>query len=73
MNRSQLAFLRNDDQDPYTALAAASEGELVKLIDALYRNLDTQEPEFEAQLWFDLATEELERRRRPATPDAWVG
>jgi hypothetical protein len=71
MNRSQLAFLRSDVQDPSAALAAASEDELEKLIDALYRNLDTQEPEFEAQLWFDLATEELERRRKTAT-DGWI-
>ncbi|MGX9898811.1 hypothetical protein ACW0JT_01120 [Arthrobacter sp. SA17] len=40
-------------------------------MDALYRNLDTPEPEFGAQVWYELASEELERRKDRKFPDAY--
>lgn len=71
MNRSQLAHFMKHSTDPETTLAAASTEELSIIVDALYRNLDTPTPVFGAQDWYDLATEELERRSAQASPHAY--
>ncbi|WP_240721059.1 hypothetical protein [Pseudarthrobacter sp. NamE2] len=42
-------------------------GALADLLDALYQNLDTPEPEFGAQAWYELAVEES--CRRAVSPD----
>jgi hypothetical protein len=71
MNRSQLAHFMKHSTDPETTLGAASTDELGIIVDALYRNLDTPTPVFGAQDWYDLATEELEKRSGQASPDAY--
>jgi hypothetical protein len=71
MNRPQLVHYINDSRDPSVVLAEATVQELEQLVDALYRNLDTPEPEFGAQVWYELASEELERRSAPTAPDAY--
>jgi hypothetical protein len=71
MNRPQLVHYINDSRDPSVVLAAATVHELEQLVDALYRNLDTPEPEFGAQVWYELASEELERRSAPNAPGAY--
>lgn len=71
MNRPQLVHYINDSRDPGIVLSEATVRELEQLVDALYRNLDTPEPEFGAQVWYELASEELERRKDRKFPDAY--
>jgi len=49
--------------DPGTTVHALSDHALEQLADALYRHLDSPNPTFSAQTWFELATEELQKRR----------
>jgi hypothetical protein len=49
--------------DPATTVHALSDHALEQLTDALYRHLDSPDPIFAAQTWFELATEELQARR----------
>ncbi|KIS29074.1 hypothetical protein TV39_01430 [Arthrobacter sp. SPG23] len=70
MTRQQLALLMNGDADPLLVISAASTSELQALTDALFRDLDTSHPVFGAQVWYDLALEELENRNNGASPQA---
>jgi hypothetical protein len=70
MTRQQLALLMNGDADPLRIISAASTSELQALTDALFRDLDTSHPVFGAQVWYDLALEELENRINGASPEA---
>lgn len=62
--------------DPDTTVRALSDAALELLVDALYRHLDSPEPSFGACTWFELATDELQKRREgaagmhPAAPEA---
>jgi hypothetical protein len=58
--------------DPGTTVIALSDHALEQLTDALYRHLDSPNPSFAAQTWFELATEELQSRRdrQPGPPVA---
>lgn len=62
MRSSQLSQILNDPRGPEEVLATLSAQELANLLDALYQNLDTPEPEFGAQAWYELAVEESARR-----------
>lgn len=62
MRSSQLSQVLNDPRGPEEVLATLSAEELANLLDALYQNLDTPEPEFGAQAWYELAVEESARR-----------
>ena len=70
MTRQQLALLMNGDADPLLVISSASTSELQALTDALFRDLDTSHPVFGAQVWYDLALEELENRNNVASPQA---
>ncbi|CAN7177759.1 hypothetical protein ASF98_04995 [Arthrobacter sp. Leaf337] len=70
MTRQQLALLMNGDADPLLVISSASTSELQALTDALFRDLDTSHPVFGAQVWYDLALEELENRNNGASPQA---
>jgi hypothetical protein len=67
MNTSKLLHYLNDPRDPEEVLPTLTAGELADLLDALYQNLDTPEPEFGAQAWYELGVEES--NRRAASPD----
>jgi hypothetical protein len=71
MNRSQLAHFLRISGDPEATVTAASTEELGIIVDALYRNLDTPNPVLGAQDWYDLAVEDLGRRSKPESPDAY--
>ena len=62
MTPLQLSDLLNDPRGPGMVLPTLSAPELKKLIDALYRNLDTPSPALEAETWYELAVEEDLRR-----------
>ncbi|MFP5368076.1 hypothetical protein D7Z96_17590 [Pseudarthrobacter phenanthrenivorans] len=68
MNSSKLNHYLNDPRGPEEVLPALSGEELTKLLDALYQNLDTPEPEFGAQAWYEMAAEES--CRRAGSPDS---
>jgi len=63
MNHSKLLHYLTDPRGPEEVLPALTAGELVELLDALYQNLDTPEPEFGAQVWYEMGVEETCRRR----------
>ena len=65
MNSSKLLHFLDDPRDPEEVLPTLTAGELADLLDALYQNLDTPEPEFGAQAWYELAVEESCRRAAP--------
>ncbi|WP_458780821.1 hypothetical protein [Arthrobacter sp. D3-16] len=67
MNSSRLLHYINDPRGPEELLPTLPAEELAKLLDALYQNLDTPEPEFGAQAWYEMAVEESSRRS--AAPD----
>ncbi|ELT42647.1 hypothetical protein ACJJV6_10230 [Arthrobacter nitrophenolicus] len=62
MNSSKLSHYLNNPRDPEEVLPTLTANELADLLDALYQNLDTPEPEFGAQAWYDMAVEESCRR-----------
>lgn len=62
MNSSKLRQYLNDPRGPEEVLPTLTAGELVELLDALYQNLDTPEPEFGAQVWYEMGVEESCRR-----------
>lgn len=62
MNRSALIQLLSDPRDPEDVLSSLGAEELGELLDALFQNLDTPEPEFGAQAWYEMAVEESTRR-----------
>ncbi|WP_258804633.1 hypothetical protein [Pseudarthrobacter sp. NS4] len=67
MNSSKLFRYLNHPRDPEEVLPTLTAEELADLLDALFQNLDTPEPEFGAQAWYDLAVEES--CRRAVAPD----
>ncbi|NUT72966.1 hypothetical protein [Pseudarthrobacter sp. C4D7] len=67
MNHSKLLRYLNDPRGPEEVLPALTAGELIELLDALYQNLDTPEPEFGAQAWYEMGVEES--FRRSASPE----
>lgn len=67
MNHSKLLHYLTDPRGPEEVLPALTADELVELLDALYQNLDTPEPEFGAQAWYEMGVEET--YRRSVSPD----
>jgi hypothetical protein len=67
MNSSKLFRYLTDPRGPEEVLPTLTTGELVELLDALYQNLDTPEPEFGAQVWYEMGVEES--CRRALSPD----
>jgi hypothetical protein len=67
MNSSKLNHYLNDPRGPEEVLPVLTVEELANLLDALYQNLDTPEPEFGAQAWYEMAVEES--CRRAGSPD----
>ncbi|UUL76521.1 hypothetical protein NG819_01415 [Pseudarthrobacter sp. Fe7] len=67
MNHSTLLRYLTDPLGPEEVLPTLTNGELVELLDALYQNLDTPEPEFGAQVWYEMGLEES--CRRTVSPD----
>ncbi|MHC6229525.1 hypothetical protein DC347_13415 [Pseudarthrobacter sp. AG30] len=67
MNSSHLVRYLTDPRGPEEVLPALEPAELAELLDALYQNLDTPEPEFGAEAWYEMAVEES--CRRAASPD----
>jgi hypothetical protein len=67
MNSSTLFRYLTDPRGPEEVLPTLAPAELVELLDALYQNLDTPEPEFGAEAWYEMAVEES--CRRAAAPD----
>ncbi|GGI02102.1 hypothetical protein ACFFGR_23005 [Arthrobacter liuii] len=62
MNHPKLLHYIAGPLGPEDVLPTLTNGELVELLDALYQNLDTPEPEFGAQVWYDMGVEESSRR-----------
>jgi hypothetical protein len=62
MTHSKLLHYLNDPRGPEEILPTLSPAELVELLDALFQNLDTPEPEFGAQVWYEMGVEETCRR-----------
>ncbi|MDQ0770859.1 hypothetical protein QF031_003608 [Pseudarthrobacter defluvii] len=62
MNRSELLHYLTDPRGPEEVLPELTTGELVELLDALYQNLDTRDPDFGAQVWYEMGVEESSRR-----------
>ncbi|HEX7201515.1 MAG TPA: hypothetical protein VF249_01965, partial [Arthrobacter sp.] len=62
MNSSKLSRYLNDPRGPEEVLPTLTSGELADLLDGLYQNLDTPEPEFGAEAWYEMAVEESCRR-----------
>jgi hypothetical protein len=67
MNSSKLSRYLNDPRGPEEVLPTLTSGELADLLDGLYQNLDTPEPEFGAEAWYEMAVEES--CRRSVAPD----
>lgn len=65
MNSSKLLHFLDDPRDPEEVLPTLTASELADLLDVLFQNLDTPEPEFGAQAWYELAVEESCRRATP--------
>jgi hypothetical protein len=66
MNSSRFLHYINDPRGPEEVLPTLPAEELAKLLDALFQNLDTPEPEFGAQAWYEMAVEESLRRTNSA-------
>lgn len=62
MTHSKLLHYLTGPGGPEEILPTLTNGELVELLDALYQNLDTPEPEFGAQVWYEMGVEETCRR-----------
>lgn len=67
MNHSRLLHYLTDPRGPEEVLPSLTTAELVELLDALYQNLDTPEPELGAQVWYEMGVEES--CRRTVSPD----
>ncbi|MET1088669.1 MAG: hypothetical protein ABWY04_16360 [Arthrobacter sp.] len=59
----QLCQYYEGSLDPASTVRALSDEALTRLTDALYRHLDSPGPSFGARTWFELATDEMVRRR----------
>ena len=62
MNHAELSKLINGPRGPEEVIPGLSGDELVALLDALYRNLDTAVPDLGAAFWYELCVEESARR-----------
>ena len=61
MNSSKLNLYLNDPRGPEEILPTMTAEELAHLLDALYQNLDTPEPVFGVERWYEFAFEECRR------------
>jgi len=52
-----------DPRGPVLTMKSMPDDELLKLLDALYRNLDTSAPEPAALLWYEVGVEECRSRK----------
>ncbi|WP_245531463.1 hypothetical protein [Arthrobacter globiformis] len=59
---TQLLRIMGDSRGPAVVAAGLSDQELARLLDGLYRNLDTRAPEPDAILWYEICVEESRRR-----------
>jgi hypothetical protein len=62
MTDAQLFRIIGDARGPEVITSSLSDDELARLLDALYRNLDTRVPEPCALFWYDIGVEESLRR-----------
>ena len=62
MKGPQLFRMIGDPRGPEVTTAMLSDDELAKLLDALYRHLDADEPAPSAVFWYEAALEESLRR-----------
>jgi len=67
INGLELSEYFEGTLDPAATVRALSDAALGQLADALYRHLDTSSPSFGAHTWYELATEELQKRHRGAS------
>ncbi|KQQ84713.1 hypothetical protein OVA06_15830 [Pseudarthrobacter sp. SL88] len=67
MKNPQLIQYLDDPREPDEVLAGLPADELATLLDILFQELDTEDPEYGAHAWYDLAVEES--CRRSVTPD----
>lgn len=58
MARTELVTLLRDRRGPVMTMSSMPDDELLRLLDALYRNLDTPAPEVDALLWYEIGVEE---------------
>jgi len=58
----QLCRYYEGSLNPASTVRALSDEALSRLTDALYRHLDSPGPSFGARTWFELATDEIDRR-----------
>lgn len=63
----QLCQYYEGSLDPASTVRALSDEALGRLVDALYRHLDSPGPSFGARTWFELATDEMDRRDLPGS------
>ncbi|WP_326959630.1 MULTISPECIES: hypothetical protein [unclassified Arthrobacter] len=66
INGLELSDYFEGTLDPGATVRALSDAALDQLADALYQHLDTSNPSFGAHTWYELATEELQKRHRGA-------
>ena len=64
MTDKQLFRIVSDPGGPEAITSSLSDEELARLLDALYRNLDTPSPEPGAIFWYEIGVEESLRRDR---------
>jgi hypothetical protein len=62
MTYTQLLRVLGDSMGPAVVISGLSDVELARLLDSLYRNLDTREPESDAIFWYEVGVEESRRR-----------
>jgi hypothetical protein len=62
MTDPELFTIISDPRGPEVTTSSLSDVELARLLDALYRNLDTSRPEPCAIFWYETGVEESLRR-----------
>lgn len=67
MSRAELMLIIGDPRGPQSVTSSLPDEELSRLLDALYRHLDTSAPEPSAVFWFEAGVEECLRRERAST------
>lgn len=58
-----LLRILSGPRGPEAAMSSMADDELARLLDALFRNLDTPAPEPSAIFWYEIGVEESLRRR----------